>query len=149
LILLACLSPVLVLGQEPFGTPTTPDAQRNALSSVHSQVDWLQNGTRSASRSSTGVGNLWQQFQALRGAYTAFTQTLNSQQLAQGANDLAELSAGLNIIQEAFSNYQQAVDAGQQASFALRDLSQILREASQIWVRELDTHCARLRVGRH
>jgi len=149
LILLACLSPVLVSGQWPFSTPSTPDAQRNALSSVRSQVDWLQNATRSASGSSTGVGNLWQQFEALRGAYTALTQTLNSQQLAQGANDLAELSAGLDIIQEAFSNYQEAVDAGQQASFALRELGQILRETSRIWLRELNTRCARLRVGGH
>lgn len=142
------LSSVLVCGQWPFGTPTTPDAQRNALNTVRSQVNWLQNATRtSPSYGEAGYGNLWSQFEALRGAYNGLTQTLNPQQLARGANDLAELGAGLDIIQEAFTNYQEAVAAGQSPTAALRDTCQILREASQVWLRELNNRCARLRVG--
>jgi hypothetical protein len=67
--------------------------------------------------------------------------------LAQGANDLAELDAGLGIIQEAFNNYQEAVAAGQNANSALRDMCQVLREASQVWLQELNNRCSKLRVG--
>lgn len=147
-LVITTLSTTFLYGQFPFATPTTPDAQRNALASVRSQVDWLQNATRTAPRYvDAGYGTVWQQFEALRSAYNALTQTLNPQQLAQGANDFAELSAGLGIIQEAFTNYQEAVAAGQPASSALRDMCQILREASQVWLRELNNRCSRLRVG--
>jgi hypothetical protein len=147
-VVITSLSPVFLYGQFPFAAPTTPDAQRNALSAVRSQVNWLQNATRTApSYANAGYGMVWQQFESLRSAYNALTQTLNPQQLAQGANDFAELSAGLGIIQEAFTNYQEAVAAGQPANTALRDMCQILREASQVWLRELNTRCSRLRVG--
>jgi hypothetical protein len=147
-LFLTALSPILLFGQFPFGTPTTPDAQRNALGAVRSQVNWLQNATRTAPNNiSGGYGNVQQQFQALRAAYTGLTHTLNPQQSAQGANDLAELDAGLGIIQEAFTNYQEAVAAGQAPNSALRDLCQILREASQVWLQELNQRCAKLRVG--
>ena len=141
-------APLLVFGQWPFAAPTTPDAQRNALNGVRSQVNWLQNATRTASNFGVqGYGNLLQQFQGLRDSYNGLKQTLNPQQLAQGANDLAELDAGLDIIQEAFGNYQEAVAAGQAVNSALRDICQILRKASQVWLQELNKRCAGLRVG--
>src|SRR5215831_10965878 len=90
-LIITILSPLLVFAQWPFSAPITPDAQRNALAAVRSQVNWLVNATRTApSNVSGGYGNVWQQFQALRAAYTGLTQTLNPQQLAQGANDFAE-----------------------------------------------------------
>jgi hypothetical protein len=141
-------APLLVFAQWPFAAPTTPDAQRNALNAVRSQVNWLQNATRTAaSYGPQGYGNVLQQFQALRDSYTGLKQTLNPQQLAQGANDLAELDAGLDIIQEAFGNYQEAVGAGQPVNSALRDMCQILGQASRIWLQELNRRCAGLRVG--
>jgi hypothetical protein len=147
-LVLTAFSPKLVMAQWPFAAPTTPDAQRNALSAVRSQVNWLQRATRTApSYVSAGYGNLYQQFEALRGAYNGLTQTLSPQQLAQGANDLAELSAGLGIIQEAFSNYQEAVAAGQPENTALREMCQILREASQVWLQELNSRVSKLRIG--
>ena len=141
-------APLLVFAQWPFAPPATPDSQRNALNGVRSQVSWLQNATRTASSyGAQGYGNVLQQFQALRDSYNGLKQTLNPQQLARGANDLAELDAGLDIIQEAFGNYQEAVGAGQPVNSALRDMCQILGQASQIWLQELNKRCAGLRVG--
>jgi len=145
--LFTAVSSIFVCAQTPFGPPTTPTAQRNALGAVRSQVSWLQNATRTASSSSQGFANLWQQFQSVRGAYMGLTQTLNPRQLADGANDLAELDAGLGIIQEAFSNHQDAIAAGGSPASALRDLCEILREASKIWLDELNSTSSKLRVG--
>jgi len=147
-LIITVLCPVLVFAQWPFNAPVTPDAQRNTLAAVRSQVNWLQNATRTAPNNvSGGYGNVWQQFQALRAAYTGLTQTLNPQQLAQGANDFAELNAGLDIIQEAFTNCQEAVNAGQTQNAALRDMCQIIRQATQVWLQEFNNRCAKLRVG--
>jgi len=145
--LFTAFSTVFLSAQTPFGPPVTPTAQRNALAAVRSQVNWLQNATRTASAGSQGFANLWQQFQSVRGAYHGFTLTLNSRQLAQGANDLAELDAGLGIIQEAFSNHEDAIAAGASPVSALRDLCEILREASRIWLDELNSSTSKLRVG--
>jgi hypothetical protein len=146
---LVALWPLLVSAQWPFGSPTTPDAQRNALNAVRSQVNWLQNATRTAPSyyGPQGYGTVWQQFQTLRAAYNGLKQTLNPQQVSQGANDFAELDAGLDIIQEAFANYQEAVSAGQPVNSALRDMCQVLGQASRVWLQELNKRCSRLRVG--
>ena len=128
--------------------PTTPDAQRNALSNLRARVDWLQNATRTAGNYDNGVGLVWQQFQYLRASYDAFTATLNPQQHANGANELAELSAGLDILQESFTNYQNDVAGGRSADAALAELCQVLRQAARVWLQELNKNCARLGVGR-
>ena len=142
------LCPPQITAQWPFPPPTTRDAQRNALNAVKAQINWLQNATRTASSyGAQGVGNVWGTYQDLLQSYNAFKATLNPQQLAQGANALAELDAGLDIIQEAFSNYQQDVAAGQLASHALGNMCQVLREASNLWWQELRNTCSRLRVG--
>jgi hypothetical protein len=138
---------LLVRAQAPFGSTGTPTDQRSALGAVRSQVNWLQNATRTAPNGTQGYGQLWQQFQALREAYIGLTATLNSQQLAKGANDFAELDAGLGIIQEAFTNYQEAITAGQPATSAFHDMCEILREASKIWLQELNKRCSKFKVG--
>jgi hypothetical protein len=150
LIVPIALVSLLALAQPPgFPSVTTPTAQRNALATVRSQVDWLQNATRTASSYATGSADLLsQRFQAVRGAYAAFKTTLTPQQLDNGANEFAELDAGLNIIEEAFSNYQQDVAAGQSASTALRNLSRALNDASVVWLKELETDARHLQVGR-
>lgn len=141
--------PVWPYGPPPLPVPTTPQAQRNALTNLRSRVDWLQSATRTAPNyaAGSGIDNLWQQFQMLRGSYTAFKATLNLRQLTEGANELAELDAGLDIIQEAFGNYQEDVASGRSVSVALRDTCQVLREAAGLWLQELNADCARLRVG--
>lgn len=132
----------------PTMGPATPSTQRNVLNGVRAQYDWLQNATRTAPNYATGgVDLLWDQFQKLRGSFNALTMTLNARQTAQGANEIAELAAGLDIIQEAFGNYQDDVASGRPASTALRDLCQVLRQASAVWLQQLNRDCGRLRVG--
>jgi hypothetical protein len=148
------ISPRPILAQYQFapfpGTATAvpPDAQRNAMNAVAGQVGWLQNATRTASSYNTGAVDLvWSQFQGLRTAYSQFTTSLNPRQAAEGANDLAELSSGLDILQEAFTNYQDDVASGRSAGLALLDMCQVLNQAAGVWLREFKQDCARLRVG--
>ena len=127
---------------------TTPDAQRSALTGLRSHITWLQNATRVAvNYGDQGYGKVWEQFQSFRGAYSSLKQTLNPRQLTEGANSLAELDAGLDIIQEAFTNYQTDVANGRARYSALSDMCQVLREAMQIWTQEFNKHALRLRIG--
>ena len=131
-----------------MSAPNNSMAQQNALRSVQSQVNWFQNSIRTASGYQTGAyGNVWQQFQILRGAYGAFTGTLTPQQLDRGANELAELNAGLDILQEAFTDYQQAVADGQSSASAFNNMCQVLYQASGVWLQELNSVSNRLHVG--
>ena len=128
--------------------PTTPMAQRNSLSALRAQVGWLQNATGSApDYGSQGAAMLWQQFQGVSRAYSGFTMTLSAEQAAQGANEFAELAGGLNIIQEAFTNYQDDLASGRLVSVALEDLCQVLNQAAGVWLQELNQDCSSLGVG--
>ena len=132
----------------PFAPPTTPMAQRNAMNLVLNQINWFQNATRTASsQSNSGYGLLAQQFQAVRDQYAGFKSTLNPQQLSYGANQLAELDAGLDIIQEAFADYQSGVANGQSAYSALANMCRVLNEAIGVWAQEFKQDCRQLRVG--
>ena len=132
----------------PFAPPTTPMAQRNAMNLVLNQLNWFQNATRTASaQANSGYGLLMQQFQAVRDQYAGFKSTLTPQQLSAGANLLAELDAGLDIIQEAFTDYQAAVSNGQSIHSALTNLCGVLNEASRVWGQEFKQDCRQLRVG--
>ena len=130
----------------PFSVPATPAAQRNALNLVRSQAGWLQNATRNTPRTGDAVGLLWQQFQSVRQAFTSFTATLNARQQSEGANELAELSGGLDIIQEAFTNYQDDVASGRSPYTALSDLAQVLRQAVGVWLQQLNADASKLQV---
>ena len=151
LVSLAALCANLVYAQAPwpFAAPTTPMAQRNAMNLVVNQVSWFQNATRTASSyaGGGGYGLLVQQFQAVRGQYSGFKSTLNPQQLNSGANQVAELDSGLDIIQEAFTDYQNAVANGQSDSSAFANMRQVLNEAMGVWVQEFKQDCRQLRVG--
>jgi hypothetical protein len=134
--------------QWPFAAPTTPMAQRNAMNLVVNQVNWFQNATRTASSyGGDGYGLLVQQFQAVRDQYSGFKSTLNPQQLNAGANQLAELDSGLDIIQEAFTDYQTAVGNGQSTYTAFANMRQVLSEAMGVWVQEFKQDCRQLQVG--
>ena len=151
LVSLAVLYANLVSAQAPwpFAAPTTPMAQRNAMNLVVNQVSWFQNATRTASSytGGGGYGLLVQQYQAVRAQYAGFKSTLNAQQLNSGANQLAELDSGLEIIQEAFADYQNAVANGQSNSSAFANMRQVLTEAMGVWVQEFKQNCRQLRVG--
>jgi hypothetical protein len=132
----------------PFQTPTTPTAQRSAFNSVAANVNWLQNATRTApSFGEQGYGKVSQSFERVRRSYIGLKQTLTPQQLAYGANSLAELDAGLDIIQEAFTNYQEDVASGQPVRIALRNLGGVLREATDVWLHELNLTAFQLGIG--
>jgi hypothetical protein len=132
----------------PFAQPTTPMAQRNAMNLVLNQVNWFQNATRSASSQSyNGYGLLAQQFQAVRDQYAGFKSTLTPQQWSYGANQLAELDAGLDIIQEAFTDYQTGVANGQSTYTALANMCRVLNEAIGVWAQEYKRDCRQLQIG--
>jgi hypothetical protein len=134
--------------QGPFVPPTTPMAQRNSLNLVLNRVGWLQNATRTTfSFAGGGYGLLLQQFQAVRGQYNGLKSTLTPQQLASGANQLAELDAGLDIIQEVFTDYQTAVANGQSSSTASANMGKVLNRAIGVWAQELKQDCRQLRIG--
>ena len=148
---LACICPQLLRAQ-PAGLPTdaapTADGQRNAFSGVQSQAVWLQNACRSAPNFRTGgYDMLWEKFQGLRGAYNAFKSLLSPQQMKKGANELAELGAGLDILQEAFTDYQEDLVSGQSSPSAFVNMCQVLRDATGVWLQELNKDSQRLRVG--
>ena len=143
------LSPLL-RAQVPWGMepPKTPGAQRNAQGAVQSQVNWLLNATRTAPNyGAGGYGLLMQQFDMLCGAYNGFKQSLTPRQLDYGANDLAELDGGLDIIREAFNNYQEQLADGRSGASATRDLCSVLRQSTTLWFQEFKRDCNRLRVG--
>jgi hypothetical protein len=143
-----CASLVSAQAPWPFAPPTTPMAQRNAMNVVLSQINWFQNATRSAAfQSNSGYGLLAQQFQAVRDQYAGFKSTLTPQQFTAGANQLAELDAGLDIIQEAFTDYQAAVANGQSIYSALSNMCRVLNEAMGVWAQEFKRDCRQLQVG--
>jgi len=134
--------------QWPGAPQTNPMAQRNAMNLVLNQVKWFQNTTRtSGSYRGGGYGMLMQQFQVVRNQYAGFTSTLTPAQANVGANQLAELNAGLNIIAEAFTDYQTALANGQSDITAFTNLRQVLNEAMRVWAQEFKRTCNQLRVG--
>ncbi len=132
----------------PFAPPTNPMAQRNSMNLVLNQVKWLQTTTRtSGSYVGGGYGLLMQQFQAVRNQYAGFKSSLTPRQLNQGANQLAELDAGLDIIQEAFADYEAAVANGQSEVSAFTNLRRVLNQGIGVWAQEFRQTCSRLQVG--
>ncbi len=147
--LLAAFGPGFVRAQyvRPAGM-ASPDDQRNALNAVRGQVGWLQNATRTA----PGYGpNAYEmvarQFRALRLTFNGLKSTLTPQQLMYGGNDLAELEAGLDILEEAFAIYQEEVGAGRAPMVTLRSMCDVLARGSVVWVKELEKVGSRMRIG--
>ena len=150
LVILGAFSANLVWAQAPFpfAPPPTPMAQRNTMNLVLNQINWFQNATRTASsQPNNGYGMLTQQLQAVRDQYAGFKTTLAPQNWNNGANQLAELDAGLDIIQEAFTDYQTGVANGQSAYTALANLCRVMNEAMGVWAQEFKADCRQMRVG--
>jgi len=142
------LAPCELRGQPPWFTPPpTPAAQRNALNFLRGQVDWFRTAAQNAPRFGTGrYGMVWGRFLNVREAYRAFQRTLTPLQLRTVANELAELEAGLDIIQEGFIDYQQDVGSGRLANAAFRSMSQALDQAASVWQQELDRVAGQLGI---
>jgi len=147
-VLANLLTPFELRGQPPWFTPPpTPAAQRNALNFLRSQVDWFRTATQNAPRFGTGRYDMvWNRFLMVREAYRAFQRTLTPVQLRAAANELAELEAGLDIIQEGFVDYQQDVGSGRVANAAFRSMSQSLNQAAVVWMQELDRVAGLLQI---
>ncbi|MGD0614787.1 MAG: hypothetical protein ABSA69_05000 [Verrucomicrobiota bacterium] len=125
-----------------------PDAQRNALKSLRSQIVLFQNSTHVAPNyGAAGYAIVWRQFQSLRAAYDSFKSTLTAQQLAAGANDFAELDAGLDVIQEAFTDYQNETGPGYSSPSSFLHLCHVLDRATAVWSQKLETDCSSLRIA--
>jgi len=145
-VLCACV--VSTQAQLTFAPPTNPMAQRNALNLLLNQVNLFQNAAKSASSyPGGGYGLLVQQFQTVRDQYNGFKSTLATQQLASSAKQLAELDAGLDIIQQAFTDYQTAVANGQSGNTASANLRKVLKEAIRVWTQKLKQDRRQLRAG--
>jgi hypothetical protein len=142
-------SPVLRVGAQPFWpyvSPTNPMSQNNARNLVLNQIRMCQNSTRASSHLK-GYGLLSQQFQEVHNQYAGFKGTLTPWQLGYGGNRLADLDAGLDIIQEAFADYQTAVGNGESANRAFNNLKQVLSQALAAWAQEFKQVCNQIRVG--
>jgi hypothetical protein len=147
LLAFGLLWPRLLLGQ-PL---TSPMSQRNAQANVQAQVAWFQNATRSATGygggGAGGYGLVWRSFKSWQVTYNTFKATLTPTQAAAGANELAELDAGLGIIEGAFTNFQQEVANGQSSTMAFNNLCQVLYRASGVWLQGFNADCSRMQVG--
>jgi hypothetical protein len=142
----ALLFPGLLNSQ--VGYPTSPDTQRATYNNLLAQGRVLQNAIQTVPNYRTGGDDiLAQQFQILCAAYVDFKRSLNTQQQYYGANDLAELDAGLDIIGGAFANCQQDLTAGRSPNYAMRTLCKVLGQGTGLWFRQLDQVSKRLRVG--
>jgi hypothetical protein len=153
LTLLLTTGPDRVCAQVPWLLPPPPPplpvSQRQVLNQLQQQLRWLDSSTRTATMFNTGADvTLWNQYDALRVAYGALKNTLTPWQVDNGANELAELDAGLDIIGQAFGNFQDDLNGGRNATIAFRTLSQVLRDSTRLWGQEFNRMAMRLRIGR-
>src|SRR5262249_47708671 len=85
-----------------------PANQRQLLQRLQSQLSTLDDAIQNSPRLRTAQDAvLWNHFGNVRASFQALTQVLSPAQVQRGANDLAELDAGLAIISEAFANYEE------------------------------------------
>ena len=126
----------------------TSDNQRSGLDTVRAQCASVQNATRvAASYGNNGVQTVSDQFQLLRQAYSDFTRTLTPEQQNRYGNEWAELASGLDVIQEAFSNYQDDVANGRSPITALSDMCRVLNEAGRLWLQQFNSVASKAHVG--
>lgn len=145
---LALLAMLSALSSKSQILTTSPDAQRNALTAVRAEAGSLHNVTQNAvNYGDNGYSMVLNQFQVFRGQYNAFTATLSQNQVDEYANEWAELNAGLDIIQEAFGNYQNDLADGRSATTALRDLCQVVDQAGRVWMQEFNTVASQAHAG--
>ncbi len=140
--------PAWVSSPLPMPFSTTPEAQRAAMNNVRSRVDSLKDAALRANRYAAGAEvPVWQAYRAVYAEFLGFTRTLTPQQASAGANELAELTEGLNIIGEAFANLRDDLASGRPSAQALADLCYIVRKATDVWVAQFNKDCTWLRVG--
>jgi hypothetical protein len=118
-----------------------------ALRGVRSEVGWLRSATRTAPNFlRDGYGNLWQRFASLRSSFERFKGTLSPDQQMRGANELAELSSGLDIIQEVFGDSSRGAAESLANPMAFRRMCGVLDRAVAAWATEMEQVSRRLGV---
>jgi hypothetical protein len=90
---------------------------------------------------------MWQRLQSLRRTYAAFKASLTVAQLEAGANELAELDAGLDILEQPFHEYHLDLAAGRRESQAFNDLRRVVEAGAALWLQEFNQMASRLRAG--
>jgi hypothetical protein len=114
-------------------------AQRSAMNGVRTQMRSLHNATQTARNfGDTGVDIVWQQFQGLRNSFNGYLATLQESTRQRYANEWAELTAGLDIIQQAFDVYRQDLTDGRTTATALSNLTRVMDQASRIWLQRFN-----------
>jgi hypothetical protein len=142
-------APVHAQFPTPYPAAPIPFSQRQLFDQLKMQLNWLNNATRTASNFGPGADTvLWNNFEGIRVGFGALTRSLSPKQLDYGANDLAELDAGLAIIGEAFTNFQDDLSNGRSVTVAYHTLCQVLRESMRLWAQELNRVAKRLQIGR-
>lgn len=132
-------SPAPSLGQWEDFSLSPADAFRG----VRAEIGWLRNTTRTAPNLvRDGYDNLQARFQSLRAAFNRFQRTLDPDQQARVANELAELGGGLDIIQEVFGDPSRGAAESQANPAAFRRMCGVLDRAVACWATEFE------RVGR-
>jgi hypothetical protein len=135
---------------QSYGYRPYPYGPRITLVPLQRQLDQFQRTCRMAPGYYTqgGYDMVWQQFQALRSTYAAFQEALSPNQAYEGGNDLADLDAGLDIIQKAFTRYQNNRAATYPASASFDSLCKVLSRSVTVWSLELQEVFNRLRSVR-
>jgi hypothetical protein len=153
MIILCALSGPLRIGAQvmmnPYpAPPTLPQSPRQLLDQIRTQLHWLESATRTSSMFNTGADVLlWRHYDGLGVSFRAFQRSLSPQQQEFGANNLAELDAGLAIIGEAFANFQDDLNQGRHGTVAFRTLCQVLRDSARVWGQEMNRVARQLQVG--
>jgi hypothetical protein len=135
--------------------PTLNATLRNACQATSDQVRVVMRAASDAGRRSKGA---WYQavdyandfsalqvhFQNLRATFNVAGNLALQLQSIRAANASAELSAGLNIIAEAFTPAQQELQSGTLERETMTSLCQVLGLALAEWQKELKKDTARL-----
>jgi hypothetical protein len=123
--------------------------QRQVLNNFQRQLDMFDDAIRNTTRFNTPPDvMLWHNFDGLRVGFQTIKSSLAPVQVQRGANDLADLDAGLAIIAEAFPNFQEDLNNGRSYQVALHTLRQVLRDSMRIWTQQFNSVARRLQIGR-
>jgi len=115
---------------------------------VRTQADWLRSATRTSTSLATGADTvMWRRLQSLRRTYAAFKASLTPAQLQSGAHDLAELNAGLDILEQPFHKYHLDLEAGRRQSQAFNELRRVVDAGAALWLQEFNQMANRVRAG--
>lgn len=126
-----------------------PVNQRQLFNQLQRQLEMFADLTRNAVKVNQPPDViLWHEFERICMSFERLESSLAPIQLDRGANDLADLNAGLDIIAEAFPNFQKDLDRGRPVPEAVRTLCQVLRDAMKLWGQQLSRVAHRLQIGR-